>query len=386
MRQLTLVRYIVIVTLFLACFAVRARAENLPASPQVPVREYVLMDFSSGKVLAGVNGDERAEPASITKLMTAFVVYKQLQEGHVKPTDQVTISENAWRTEGSRTFVEVGSKVGLEDLLMGMIVQSGNDASVALAEHIAGSESAFADLMNQEAAALGLHNSHFMNATGLPDPNHYTTAHDIAILMRALIKRYPEDYKRYSVREFTYNNITQPNRNRLLGLDESVDGGKTGHTSSAGYCLVASARRDDMRLISVVLGAKTERERVSATQTLLNYGFRFYESHKLYDGNVALTDARLWMGQINRLPLGLAEDLYVTVPRGRSQEVKSTLQVNPGPIEAPVQKGAAYGAVTATLDQDTLVEAPLVALQEVPAAGFFGRLWDRLVLMIYSWF
>jgi D-alanyl-D-alanine carboxypeptidase (penicillin-binding protein 5/6) len=344
------------------------------------------MDFHSGKVLAEMHSDERMEPASITKLMTGYVIYHQLKEGRLRLIDPVTVSEKAWRTEGSRTFVNVGSKVGLEDLLMGMIVQSGNDASVALAEHVAGSESAFAEMMNQEAAKLGLTNTHFMNATGLPDPNHYTTAHDIATLMWALIKQFPEDYKRYSVREFTYNNITQPNRNRLLGLDESVDGGKTGHTSSAGYCLVVSARRDDTRLISVVLGAKTEKDRVNATQALLNYGFRFFETHKLYEGNKPLTETRLWLGEFNKLPLGLSEDLYITTPSGRFQEVSSSLHVNPNPIKAPVRKGMAYGNVVVTLGQDTLADIPLVALQDIPEAGFIGRLWDRILLFFYSLF
>jgi D-alanyl-D-alanine carboxypeptidase (penicillin-binding protein 5/6) len=386
MRYPKVVYLIVFLTLIGSAISAVSRAETVPEPPSIPVREYILLDFHSGKVLADMRGEERSEPASITKLMTAYVIYKNLREGHIKITDQVTISEQAWRAEGSRTFVQVGSKVGLEDLLMGMIVQSGNDASVALAEHVAGSESAFAELMNQEAERLGMRNSHFMNAAGLPHPNHYTTAHDIALLLQAIIKEFPEDYKRYSVREFTYNNITQPNRNRLLGLDDSVDGGKTGHTSSAGFCLVVSAQRNEMRLISVVLGAKNEKDRVSATQSLLNYGFRFFETRKLYDGNKALTEARLWMGETNNLPLGLGEDLYITTPRGRLQDISTELQVDPTTIEAPVTKGSPYGNVIVTLGQDTLTKAPLLALQDIAPAGFFGRLWDRFILMLYSLF
>lgn len=385
MRHLTAFRPLVFFPLLLLGLSFSAWAETIPDPPQLPVHSYVLMDYHSGKILVESHSDERAEPASITKLMTGYVIYGNLREGHVKLDDQVTISEKAWRTEGSRMFVNVGTKVPLEDLLLGMIVQSGNDATVALAEHVAGSESAFADLMNQQAAKLGLTNSHFINSPGLPDPNHYTTARDIALLLRAIIKEFPEDYKRYSVREYTYNNITQPNRNRLLGLDDSVDGGKTGHTKPAGYCLAVSAQRGDMRLISVVLGAKTERERVSATQTLLNYGYRFFESRKLYEANKPLTEARIWKGKENKLPLGLSEDLYVTTPKGRAQEVTTALKVNPL-IEAPVQKGAPFGSVVATLGADTLSDTPLVALQDVAEAGFFGRLWDQIVRFFSSLF
>lgn len=357
----------------------------IPQAPQVPVRSYILMDFHSGAVLAEVNGDERMEPASITKLMTAYVIYKSLNEGSLQLTDQVTISERAWRMEGSRMFVEVGKKVTVDDLIMGMVVQSGNDATVALAQHIAGTEDAFAALMNQQAARLGLTNTHFTNSTGLPHPDHYTSARDIAILSRAVIRDFPNEYKRYAVREFTYNNITQHNRNRLLWQDDSVDGVKTGHTSSAGYCLAASALRGDMRLISVVLGADNEKDRFRASQALLNYGFHFFETHKLYGANEPLTEARIWKGEVDQLPLGLAEDLYVTIPKGRHQDMNAALRVDSG-IQAPVSKGSAFGNVTVTLRDTTVTEVPLVALRGVAEGGLVSQLVDQALLFFNSWF
>ena len=282
-------------------------------------------------------------------------------------------------------FVEVDTKVSVENLIMGMVVQSGNDATVALAEHIAGSESAFAALMNQQAAQLGLKDSHFVNATGLPDPEHYTSARDIATLVRAIIKEFPEQYARYAVRSFTYNGITQHNRNRLLWQDETVDGVKTGHTNSAGYCLASSARRENTRLIAVVLGAKTEKERFSASQSLLNYGFRFFETHKLYDANDLLTEARIWKGEVEKLPLGLAEDLYVTIPKGKYKDMQAALSIDTT-IEAPVRKGARFGIVTITLENNLIASAPLVALQDVAEGGLVGRMMDQVLLMFDSLF
>jgi len=386
MRHTTALRLFFFLTLS-SLLGLSARAEdNLPAPPQVPVRAYVLADFYSGEILAQDNADARMEPASITKLMTGYIVYKYLQEGRIKLTDPVSISEKAWRAEGSRMFLQVGSKVSVEDLIMGMDIQSGNDATIALAEYVAGSEDAFVELMNKEATRLGMKNTHFTNSPGLPNPDHYTTARDIATLLRAIIKQFPEDYKRYSVREYTYNNIRQYNRNRLLDLDNSVDGGKTGHTSSAGYCLAASAKRGDMRLISVVLGAKLEKQRVSATQALFNYGFTFYETQPVYEADKPLTTVRIWKGKINQLPLGVIDTLYATVPKGKSQEVKSFFQVEPGKITAPVTRGAPFGTITVTRGDKTLISTPLVALQDVPLAGFFGRLWDTLWWPIYALF
>jgi len=386
MRHTTVLRFFFFLMLS-SLFGLPVRAEdNLPAPPQVPVRAYVLEDFHSGEILAQDNADARMEPASITKLMTGYIVYKYLQEGRIKLTDPVSISEKAWRAEGSRMFVQVGSKIPLEDLIMGMDIQSGNDATIALAEYVAGTEEAFVELMNKEAARLGMNNTHFTNSPGLPNPNHYTTARDIATLLRAIIKQFPEDYKRYSVREYTYNNIRQQNRNRLLDLDNSVDGGKTGHTSSAGYCLAASAKRGDMRLISVVLGTKLEKQRVSATQALLNYGFTFYETQPVYEADKPLTTVRIWKGQSNQLPLGVIDSVYATVPKGKSQEVRSSFQVEPGKITAPVTRGAPFGTITVTRGDKTLMNTPLVALQDVPLAGFFGRLWDTLWWPIYALF
>ena len=386
MRYTTALRLFFFLALF-SSIGLPVRAEdNLPAPPQVPVRSYVLEDFHSGEILAQDNADARMEPASITKLMTGYIVYKYLQEGRIKLTDPVPISEKAWRAEGSRMFVQVGSKIPLEDLIMGMDIQSGNDATIALAEYVAGTEEAFVELMNKEAARLGMNNTHFTNSPGLPNPNHYTTARDIATLLRAIIKQFPEDYKRYSVREYSYNNIRQQNRNRLLDLDNSVDGGKTGHTSSAGYCLAASAKRGDMRLVSVVLGARLEKQRVSATQALFNYGFTFYETQPVYEADKPLTTVRIWKGQSNQLPLGVIDSVYATVPKGKSQELKSSFQVEPGKITAPVTRGAPFGTITVTRGDKTLMNTPLVALQDVPLAGFFGRLWDTLWWPIYALF
>jgi D-alanyl-D-alanine carboxypeptidase (penicillin-binding protein 5/6) len=357
----------------------------VPPPPQVPVRGYVLMDYQSGNLLANSKGDERMEPASITKLMTGYVIYRALQSGKIHLNDQVTISEKAWRTGGSKMFVKLGSQVSVEDLLLGMVVQSGNDATVALAEHVAGSEETFAKLMNQEAERLGMTNSHFTNAAGLPDPNHYMSAHDIATLARAVIRDFPEHYPRYSVRSFKYNNIEQQNRNRLLLTDPSVDGVKTGHTESAGYCLVSSAKRNDTRLIGVVLGAQKEKERFQASQALLNYGFSFFESRKLYDANTPIITTRIWKGQENELPLGVTQPLYVTVPKGQAPQVSTTTTVQPT-IIAPAQKSQPFGEITVRLGDQEVSKTPLVALQEVPESGWFGRMIDAVLLFFSSLF
>lgn len=384
MFESTAMRFIILLFCLSIGLLETAQAQAVPEPPQVPVQAYVLQDFHSGTMLGAANADEPMEPASITKLMTAYVIYDALREGSIQLTDRVTISEKAWRTGGSRMFVEVGTQVSVEDLLMGVVVQSGNDATVALAEHLAGSEEAFAALMNREAAELGLTRSHFVNATGLPDPNHYMSARDIATLVRAVIEEFPEHYARYSVQSYTYNDITQHNRNRLLWEDESVDGVKTGHTSSAGYCLAASAQREGMRLISVVLGADTEKDRFSASRTLLNYGFRFFETHKLYDADEPLTQARVYKGEVDQIPLGLSDPLYVTIPKGRYQDMKLASYVDTQ-LEAPVSKGAPIGSVTVTLGDDTIAQTPLVALTEVSRAGLVGRFMDSILLMFNTW-
>ncbi|MEI2782761.1 MAG: D-alanyl-D-alanine carboxypeptidase family protein [Candidatus Competibacter sp.] len=362
-----------------------ARAEPVPPPPQVPVRAYVLMDHQSGNLLANAKGDERMEPASITKLMTGYVIYKALKSGKIHLDDKVTITERAWKTPGSKMFVKVGTQVPVEDLLMGMVVQSGNDATVALAEHVAGSEETFAKLMNQEAERLGLKNSHFTNAPGLPDANHYMSARDIAALARALILDFPEHYARYSVRSFKYNNIEQQNRNRLLLTDSSVDGVKTGHTESAGYCLVSSAKRNDTRLIGVVLGADKEKDRFVASQALLNYGFSFFESRKLHDANAPILTTRIWKGKENELPLGVTYPLYVTVPKGQAPQVSTTTTVQPK-IVAPAQKDQAFGEIVVKLGEQEVSRTPLVALKEVPESGWFGRLIDSILMFFYYLF
>lgn len=383
MPQFIVLRSVVLLVLLAAAFVVRAQP-TVPPAPEVPVSAYLLQDFHSGAALAALNADQPMEPASITKLMAAYVIYDGLRQGRIQESDPVPISEKAWRTGGSRMFVEVGKQVPVADLLMGVVVQSGNDATIALAEHVAGSEAAFADLMNQQAAKLGLTRSHFVNATGLPHPEHYMSARDIATLVGAVIREFPEHYAAYALRSYTYNNITQHNRNRLLWQDESVDGVKTGHTSSAGFCLAASAKRGDMRLISVVLGAETENQRFSASRTLLNYGFRFFETYKLYDAGQPLAQTRVYKGEVSDLPLGLAEPLYVTIPGGRYQDLKLASQVNAA-IEAPVHRGQPLGSVVVALGEERIVEQPLVALRDVAESGLVGRLMDSVLLMFNGW-
>jgi D-alanyl-D-alanine carboxypeptidase (penicillin-binding protein 5/6) len=358
--------------------------EPVPPPPTLDAKSWLLMDFTTGQVLAETNSDARVEPASITKVLTAYIVSAELAKGKIKLDDQVFISENAWRsggasTEGSTSFLAVNSKVPLKDLLYGMIIQSGNDAAIALAEHVAGSEQTFAELMNQYAAKLGMVNSHFMNASGLPDPNHYATAHDIALLARAVIHDYPEDYKIYAIKEFEWNGITQHNRNSLLWRDPSVDGIKTGHTKDAGFCLTTSAKRGDQRLIAVVMGTPSEKQRADDNQSLLNYGFRFYETHKLYEAGKTLAQPELWKGAQNSVALGVGDDVLTTVPRGRYNDLKASLEV-PGRLIAPLTKGQQVGTLKVALDGKPLVERPLIALADVPEAGFWGRLSDGILL------
>jgi serine-type D-Ala-D-Ala carboxypeptidase (penicillin-binding protein 5/6) len=355
-----------------------------PPAPTLAAKSWLLMDYATGQILADANVDERVEPASITKVMTAYVVSAELAAGKIKLDDQVFISENAWRgggagTDGSTSFLAVNSKASLKDLLYGMIIQSGNDAAIALAEHVAGSEQTFAELMNQYAAKLGMTGTHYVNASGLPDPNHYSTARDIAQLARATIRDFPEEYKIYAIKEFEWNGITQHNRNSLLWRDQSVDGIKTGHTKEAGFCLTTSAKRGDQRLIAVVMGVASEKQRADDNQSLLNYGFRFFEAHKLYDANKALTTPELWKGAQNTLALGLSEDVLITLPRGRYNDLKATLEM-PSRLIAPYTKGQQVGSVKVALDGKVLVERPLVALADAPEAGFWGRLSDGIML------
>jgi D-alanyl-D-alanine carboxypeptidase (penicillin-binding protein 5/6) len=351
----------------------------VPAAPAIPARGYILLDFNSGAVLAEKDADQPMDPASITKLMTAYVVFSELRKGEMALDDLVTISERAWRTGGSRTFIEVGTRVRLEDLVRGMIIQSGNDASVALAEHTAGTEAAFAELMTEYARRLGMNNTTFQNATGLPAENHYSSARDIALLASAIIREFPQFYQFYSEREFTFNNITQRNRNQMLWRDPTVDGMKTGMTDGAGYCLVSSAQRDGMRLISVLLGTSSAKTRADATQSLLNWGFRFYESHRLYAAGQPVTTARLWMGDADELEVGLAEDLWVTVPRGRYDLMQASLELE-SPLLAPLSTENAVGQLRVSLEERTLAERTLYPLADSSEAGFLRRAMHSVML------
>lgn len=358
-----------------------ATAQPPPAAPQTTARAFLLQDFNSGYLLAQSNAEEHTEPASLTKLMTAYLVFKELAVGNIKLNDPVSISERAWRTPGSRTFVKLHSKVPLEDLVKGMIAQSGNDATLALAEHVAGSEESFVTLMNREAQRLGMDNTHFTNSTGLPDPQLYITAHDVGRLVRALIHDYPQYYKYYSTKEFTYNGITQYNRNKLLWRDPSVDGVKTGHTETAGYSLVASALREGMRLISVVLGTKSENIRAQESQELLNYGFRFFETHRLYAAGKPLSTVRVWKGASKTLPLGLSRDFYITVPRGQYKNLAAAMEVDQA-ILAPTAKGQPHGKLKISLGKRVIAERPLLALQNVPPGGLWRRMVDSVLLRL----
>ncbi|WP_290647879.1 D-alanyl-D-alanine carboxypeptidase family protein [Aquisalimonas sp.] len=350
-----------------------------PAPPSIGAPSYILLDFDSGQVLSARDPDAQREPASLAKLMTAYVLFNELREGHLDLEDKVTISERAWRMGGSRMFVEVGRTIVVEDLLRGMIIQSGNDASVALAEHVAGNEETFAQLMNSYAQDLGMEDTHFVNATGWPDSEQLTSARDIAKLARAMIRDFPEYYQYYSEREFTFNEITQRNRNSLLWQDESVDGLKTGHTSGAGYNLVSSARRDGMRLISVVMGTDGARDRMQQTQSLFSYGFRFFGTYELFSGGDALEEPKLWKGATDTIPVGLTESLYVTVPRREYENMEATMNLR-STIVAPVSQGETLGNVEVRIGDAVVADAPLVALESGDEGGLFARIIDDVML------
>ena len=352
-----------------------------PSPPVIDAGAHILLDYHSGRVLAENKADERMEPASLTKLMTAYVVFSELNEGNFQLDDLVRVSEKAWRTTGSRMFVEVDKQVPLEELLKGVIIQSGNDASVALAEFVAGDEVAFSQLMNHHAQRLGMRNTHFVNATGLPDPDEYTTARDLGVLARAIVGNFPRFYEWYSLRQYEYNGITQYNRNKLLWRDDSVDGLKTGHTSSAGYCLVASAERDGMRLISVVLDSQSEKSRAQESQTLLNYGFRFFETHRLYQAYEPLTKVRVWEGKFPQVNVGLEDDLYITVPRGQYDQLSGNMQLQ-AEVKAPIEKGQSLGTALIELRDEHIAERPLVSLQSVAQGSLWQRLTDQVRLYL----
>lgn len=376
----TLFTTLVLVMLAIVTMApVPTQASLVPRPPAVAASGHILMDAATGHIISEHNADERLPPASLTKIMTDFIAAHELDRGNLSMQEETTVSVRAWRMGGSRMFIREGTQVSIEKLLKGVIIQSGNDAAVALAEHIAGSEDAFADLMNQHAQRLGMSNSHFANATGWPDPDQYTSARDMALLSRALIRDYPENYALYREKTYTYNNISQRNRNLLLWRDDTVDGIKTGHTNEAGYCLVASAERDGMRLISVVMGTESEAARARETQQLLNYGFRFFETYNAYQAGEALSTARVWKGQADEVRLGLADDIALTIPRGSHDKLEASMSLQPD-VSAPIKAGDILGQVIVTLDGETLLEQPLVALSDVQPGGLFKRLWHSVLL------
>ena len=351
-----------------------------PAPPIIGAKSYLVIDATTGSEIASLDPDSALAPASLTKIMTTYVVFKALQQGQLALEDMVTISEKAWRTPGSRMFVEVGKQVSVQDLLLGLIVQSGNDAGVALAEHIAGTEGVFAQMMNQYAQQLGMLSSNFENATGLPAEGHITTARDLSTLARALVNEFPDYYAWHAVKEFTFNDIRQPNRNKLLWRDNSVDGIKTGHTDAAGYCLVASAKRDDMRIISVVLGMSSEKSRADGSQALLNYGFRFFETRLLFKAGEEISTARVWKSANETSRLGVLEDLYITIRRGSYDRLESTIDI-PAVVEAPLASGQPVADLRISLDGEQVLTTPLRALEDNPDGSFWQRTRDSISLM-----
>lgn len=346
-----------------------------PGAPNLDAKGYILIDATSGKVLAEKNADVRLAPASLTKLMSMYIISGAIKSGAIHLDDKVRISAKAWKTDGSRMFIKANDEVPVRDLIQGVIVASGNDATVAMAEYVAGTEETFASMMNGEAKNLGMNNSHFIDSTGLPNPNHYSTPRDLATLAAAIVKNYPDDYRLYSEKWFTYNGIKQPNRNRLLWRYPYADGLKTGHTDDAGYCLVSSAVKDGHRLISVIMGEQSDEARTEDSIRLLTYGFRFFETHKLYNGTTPLAKQRVWKGKDKIIELGLANDFYVTMPVGQFKNIRSQVIVN-GPIKAPIKKGDAYGKVNIILNNQVIASQPLIALKDDPKGSLWRRFWD----------
>ncbi len=373
------------VTLMTVAAPLAQARQIIPAPPQLAASAYLLMDADTGKILVEHNADEQLPPASLTKMMTSYIVSSEIHNGEIGQDDMVNISVKAWKMGGSKMFIREGTQVPVKDLLKGVIVQSGNDASVALAEYVSGSEGAFVDVMNQQAALLGMYGTNYMNATGWPAEGHVTTARDLSLLARALINDYPEHYKLYSEKYFTYNGINQPNRNRLLFRDPSVDGLKTGHTEAAGFCLVASAKKNDMRLISVVMGTRSDEARAAESQKLLTYGFRYFQTYKPYGVADELARPRVWSGKQDSVALGVEKDLYLTIPRGSEDELQATMEIDEI-IKAPFDAGTELGRLVISLDGEELQSVPLVAREAVAEAGFFARLWDSLKLFFLGLF
>lgn len=352
----------------------------IPPPPTLNAKGYVLMDANSGTIIAEKNMNQRLQPASLTKLMTLYLSFQALKSGQIHLDDKARVSINAWRTTGSRMFLKEGSTVPVDTLIQGIVVASGNDACVTIAQYIAGTEQTFTQMMNEMAQRLGMKNSHYVDSTGLPNPNHYSTAYDMAILARAIIKDFPEYYYFFSQKWLTYNNIKQPNRNRLLWRDNTVDGLKTGHTEESGYSLIASAQREGMRLISVIMGAPSDSNRAQDSEALLNYGFRFYQTQRLFDAYTPITQKRVWLGKEKYASFGLATPLYVTFPIGDNKNLKATIQFSEFHLRAPLNKGQSYGFINISLNGKAISRAPLIALQQDPTAGLLSRIWDRIVL------
>lgn len=383
----SLKRLLFISSVVVAQVAVAAPA-LIPSAPQIGAKGYILIDADSGKVITERNADERLEPASLTKMMTAYVAEYELHQGNISLDDITTVSEKAWAKNfpgSSLMFLEAGKDVSVKDLLKGVIISSGNDATVALAEHVAGSTDAFADIMNQHAQLLGMKDSHFDNPHGLPSPEHYTTARDIASLSQAIIRDFPDEYKLYAEKSFTYNKIKQSNRNRLLWRDPSVDGLKTGHTEAAGWCLVSSAKKDGMRLIAVVMGATSEEGRLRESQKLLSFGFRYYKTLKLYSKGQTVQDVRLWGGETEQISLVTKKDVYVTVPRSKKGDVKAEMELDKY-IEAPVKKGQSFGNIIVKLDDKVQLKQPVVASATIETGGIVDSLMDKLELIVTKMF
>ncbi|MDC0090269.1 D-alanyl-D-alanine carboxypeptidase [Gammaproteobacteria bacterium] len=372
--------------LLLAPFCIDLTAQSLlPKAPKLNLSSYILIEANTNTVIAEFNSDNQIAPASMTKVMSGYVIADQLANGSISLDDKVLISEKAWKTGGSKMFVEAGKRVSVKDLLSGIVIQSGNDATVAMAEYVAGSEEGFVDFMNAYASELGLTNSLFQNSTGFSDPNHFTSAKDLAKLTQALINNFPDHYATYKEKEFTFSGIRQLNRNKLLWRDDSVDGVKTGHTDSAGFCLISSAQRNDMRLIAVVAGSESENERLTASQRLLEYGFRFYATQKLVSQAIKVTTAKVWGGKTNEVALGSTKDIYLTLPRADFKNIKANYQFNNN-LQAPIEIGQMIGSIEFTSNDRVVLSAPLVAIETVEAKGFFGMLWSRLVYWITNLF
>ena len=372
--------------LLIVPFCMDLSAQSLvPKAPKLNLSSYILIEASTNTVIAEFNSDNQISPASMTKVMSGYVIADQIANGSISLDDKVLISEKAWKTGGSKMFVEAGKRVSVKDLLSGIIIQSGNDATIAMAEYVAGSEEGFVDFMNAYASEMGLTNSLFQNSTGFSDPNHFTSAKDLAKLTQALINNFPDHYATYKEKEFTFSGIRQLNRNKLLWRDDSVDGVKTGHTDSAGFCLISSAQRNDMRLIAVVAGSESENERLTASQRLLEYGFRFYATQKLVAQEIKVTTAKVWGGKTNEVALGSTKDIYLTLPRSEFKNIKANYQFNNN-LQAPIEIGQMIGSIEFTSNDRVVLSAPLVAIETVEAKGFFGMLWSRLVYWITTLF